>query len=38
MHTTTLGIDVAKHVFQLHEVDARGRAGLSRRVTRGQLL
>ena len=38
MHITTLGIDVAKHVFQLHGVDARGRAVLSRRVTRNQLL
>ncbi len=38
MHITTLGIDVAKHVFQLHGVDARGRAVLSRRVKRNQLL
>src|SRR5437867_2247017 len=37
-HTTTLGIDVAKNVFQLHGVDARGRAVLSRRVKRDQLL
>ena len=34
MHTTTLGIDVAKNVFQLHGVNARGRAVLSRRVKR----
>jgi transposase len=38
MHITTLGIDVATHVFQLHGVDARGRAVLSRRVKRNQLL
>ena len=38
MHTTTLGIDVAKNVFQLHGVDARGRAVLSRRVKRQQLV
>ncbi len=38
MHTTTLGIDVAKNLFQLHGVDARGRAVLSRRVKRNQLL
>jgi transposase len=38
MHTTTLGIDLAKNVFQLHGVDARGRAVLSRRVKRQQLL
>ena len=38
MHITTLGIDVAKNVFHLHGVDARGRAVLSRRVKRQQLL
>lgn len=39
MYTTTLGIDLAKNVFQLHGVDdARGRAVLSRRVKRPQLL
>ena len=38
MHITTLGIDVAKNVFQVHGVDARGRAVLSRRVKRDQVL
>ena len=38
MHITTLGIDVAKNVFQLHGVDARGRAVFSRRVKRSQLV
>jgi transposase len=38
MHITTLGIDVAKHVFQVHGVDARGRAVHSRRVKRDQVL
>jgi hypothetical protein len=38
MHITTVGIDVAKHVFQWHKVYARGRAVLSRRVTHDQLL
>jgi transposase len=38
MHITTLGIDVAKNVFQLHGVDARGRAVVSRRVKRSQLM
>ena len=38
MHSTTLGIDVAKHVFQLHGVDARGHVVLSRRVKRDQLV
>ena len=30
MHITTLGIDVAKNVFQFHGVDARGHAVLSK--------
>ena len=34
---TTVGIDVAKHLFQVHGVDERGRVVLSRRVTRSQL-
>lgn len=38
MHTTTLGIDLAKNVFQLYGMDARGRAVLSRPVKRQQLL
>lgn len=35
---TTLGIDLAKQVFQLHGVDARGRCVLRRQVRRAQLL
>ena len=38
MDLTTLGIDVAKNVFQLHWGDARGRTVLSRRVKRSQLV
>ena len=38
MQITTLGIDLAKTVFQLHGVDARGHAVLTRRVKRSQLL
>jgi len=34
----TLGIDIAKNVFQLHGVDPKGRAVLKRRVMRDQLL
>ena len=37
-HVTTWGIDVAKPVCQWHGVDARGHAGLSRRVPRSQLV
>ena len=35
---TTLAIDLAKNVFQLHGVDRYGRQQLRRRVRRGQLL
>lgn len=35
---TTLAIDLAKHVFQLHGVDARGVAVLQRQVRRAHLL
>ena len=37
MHCTTLGIDVAKQVFQLHGVDARGQVVAQKRVIRGKL-
>jgi transposase len=35
---TTLGIDLAKNVFELHGVDARGECQLRRKLRRGQLL
>ncbi len=35
---TTLGIDLAKRVFALHGVDAKGRIVLSKTVARGELL
>lgn len=35
---TTLAIDLAKSVFQLHGVDGRGMTMLRRQVRRGQLL
>ena len=38
MKITTIGIDTAKKVFQLHGVDARGRTVLSKQVGRKQLL
>jgi transposase len=37
MKVTTLGIDVAKTIFQLHGVDARGNVAVQQRVTRGKL-
>src|ERR1700751_4943590 len=38
MKVTTLGIDLAKHIFRLHGVDGRGTVVLRRQVTRRQLL
>jgi transposase len=35
---TTIGLDIAKHVFHAHVADATGRAVFSRRLTRGKLL
>ena len=36
-HVTRIGIDLAKHVFQLHGVDDRGHTVLRRRVSRTEL-
>ena len=38
MHITTLGIDLAKSVFQLHGVDAGGAVVLRRKLRRGAVL
>lgn len=35
---TTIGLDIAKHVFHAHGADASGRAIFSRKITRGKLL
>ena len=35
---TTIGIDLAKSVFQLHGVDAEGRPALHRQLRRSQML
>lgn len=35
---TTIGLDIAKHVFHAHGADERGRAVFSRRISRGKLL
>ena len=37
MHCTTLGIDLAKQVFQLHGVDKRGQVVVQKRVIRSKL-
>ena len=35
---TTIGLDLAKHVFQVHGIDAQGATVLRRRLRRGQVL
>src|SRR5262249_48596540 len=35
---TTIGLDLAKHVFQVHGIDAQGTAVLRKRLRRGQML
>jgi transposase len=38
MQVSTVGLDIAKHVFQVHGVDEHGQTALRRKVSRGQLL
>jgi transposase len=38
MKVTTLGIDLAKSIFQLHGVDAHGKVVVQKRVPRSKLL
>jgi transposase len=38
MEITTIGLDIAKNVFQVHGIDGQGRAVLRRKVKRDQLL
>ena len=35
---TTIGLDIAKHIFHAHGVDERGRAMFSKRISRAKLL
>src|SRR5258705_7727157 len=35
---TTIGLDVAKHVFQVHGIDAQGTTVLRKRLRRGQVV
>ena len=35
---TTIGLDLAKHVFQVHGVDAEGATVLRKRLRRGQVV
>lgn len=38
MNIVTIGVDIAKSVFQVHGVDAQGKAVLRKRLTRGRFL
>lgn len=38
MQVTTVGVDIAKNVFQVHGIDGEGRVRLRRKVRRDQLL
>jgi transposase len=38
MQVTTIGLDIAKNVFQVHGVDARGRVVLRKRLSRATVL
>jgi transposase len=38
MQITTIGLDLAKNVFQVHGVDAEGREQIRRKLRRGELL
>jgi transposase len=38
MQVSTIGIDIAKNVFQVHGVDANGKVVLTRQLRRGQVL
>jgi transposase len=37
MKITTVGIDLAKNVFQVHGVDERGKPALRKQLRRGQI-
>src|SRR5918997_3942746 len=38
MQVTTIGLDIAKNLFQVHGVDAQGRPVLKRRLARAKVL
>jgi limonene-1,2-epoxide hydrolase len=38
MQVTTIGLDIAKNVFQIHGVDAKDRAVLRKRLRRSQMM
>ena len=38
MHVTTVGLDLAKHVFQVHGIDQNGQVLIRRQLRRGELI
>jgi transposase len=38
MNITTVGVDLAKIVFQIHGVDARGKVGIRKQLKRSQVI
>lgn len=38
MNTTTIGLDIAKRVFQVHGVNTRGQTTMTRRLKRAEVL
>ncbi|HEY8158208.1 MAG TPA: IS110 family transposase, partial [Methylobacter sp.] len=38
MNVTTIGLDSAKSVFQIHGVDANGKVAIRKQLKRGQVL
>ena len=38
MHLTTIGLDLAKHWFQIHGIDAAGRVAVRRRLRRPEVV
>jgi len=38
MNITTIGLDIAKNVFQIHGVDANGKVVLRKQLKRSQVL
>ena len=38
MHITTIGLDLAKHWFQVHAIDAAGKVAVKRRLHRTEVV
>jgi transposase len=38
LQVSTIGLDIAKHVFHVHGADGKGRAVFSKPISRGKLL